>query len=184
MLRACGIALVLLALVWAVPRAAWSQADRLVVLVRHAEASGEPRSDPPLSIEGRARADALARVLDGAKIGAVIVSARARTALTAAPVADARGIVPIVADVAGGLDDHVNAVVAAVRRQAPGEAVLVVGHSNTIPAIIAALGGPKLADLCHGEFSRLFVLQLSADGPPRLIQASYGAPDGELGECP
>jgi hypothetical protein len=52
-----------------------------------------------------------------------------------------------------------------------------VGHSNTLGPIVAALGGPKLLDLCDGEFATLLVLELPATGPPRLLRASYGAPD-------
>lgn len=66
-----------------------------------------------------------------------------------------------------------------MRSSPAGAAVLVVGHSNTVPAIITALGAPPMADLCHGEFASLFVLHLHADGTPRLIRSSYGEPDEE-----
>lgn len=162
-----------------------AQGDRLVVLVRHAEANGEPRNDPPLTERGRQRAEALAEALQGTGIGTVIVSPLARTQLTAEPLASARGITPEVVDVGGGLERHVEAVAKAVRAQPAGDAILVVGHSNTIPRIIAALGGPTMSDLCHWEFARLFILALPPDRTPRLIAASYGAPDedGEE-ECP
>jgi hypothetical protein len=55
--------------------------------------------------------------------------------------------------------------------------VVVVGHSNTIPPIIAALGGPALPDICDGEHARLFTLILPPGAPSRLLQSSYGAPD-------
>jgi len=64
-----------------------------------------------------------------------------------------------------------------VRERHAGETVLVVGHSNSVPAIIAALGGPKLPELCDAEYSRLFVLVIDGSGPARLTRASYGAPD-------
>ena len=57
----------------------------------------------------------------------------------------------------GARDAHASAVADAVRAHA-GRTVLVVGHSNTIPAIIAALGGPKLPDICDTQYSNLFVL--------------------------
>jgi broad specificity phosphatase PhoE len=185
MLRVFALALVLFVAASTVPPAALAQTDRLVVLVRHAEAGGEPADDPPLTAEGQERAQELARVLEEANVGSVIVSGRARTRLTGEPLSDTLGISPLVVDVSGGLEQHVNAVAHAVLSQNDKAAVLVVGHSNTIPAIIGALGGPMLADLCHDQFSRLFVLQIPADGPARLIKASYGAPDvGGEGECP
>ncbi len=162
-----------------------AQSDRLVLLVRHAEAAAEPRADPPLSPVGEARAAALALALAGVEIRTVIVSPRARTALTGAAIAAARGLTPVTVDLAGGIPGHVEGVAAAVRAQPAGAPVLVIGHSNTIPAVIAALGGPRLPDLCHGEFSRLFVLHLRSEAPPSLVSAAYGAPDAEgASTCP
>ena len=62
--------------------------------------------------------------------------------------------------------------------------VLVVGHSNTVTQIIAALGGPKLPDLCDSQYSNLYTVVL--DGPSaRLITGTYGAPSPEVATgCP
>ena len=169
-----GIALAAIAFTPASPA---TQADRLVVLVRHAEKAVEPSDDPPLTEAGRARAAALAAALDGAGIGAVIVTPFRRTRETAQPLAAALGIAPTAVDVKGGMAEHLEAVIRAVRSRPPGEAVLVVGHSNTIPAIVGALGGPRLPDLCDSEYANLFVMILPERGTPRLIEASYGAPD-------
>jgi len=171
------IALAFVAVSLAQPTTSVAQSDRLVVLVRHAEAGGEPESDPPLTPEGRERAAALAEALADANIGAVIVSPLARTRLTAEPLTTLLGITPVAVDVTGGIERHVEDVADAVRSRPPGEAVLVVGHSNTIPAVIKALGGPELPDLCHGEFATLFVLEIPRYGEPHLIRASYGMPD-------
>lgn len=157
--------------------AADAQATRLVILVRHAEAGGEPERDPPLTALGRERAVALAAALAHTEVGTIIVSGLQRTRLTAERVARARGITPVVAETSGGLAAHVEAVAAAVRAAPNGHAVLVVGHSNTVSAVIRALGGPELSDLCHGEFATLFVVQLRDDEPPRVIRARYGPPD-------
>lgn len=154
-----------------------AQSERLVVLVRHAEAGGEPENDPPLTDRGLARAAALAQALEDAAIAAVVVSPLARTRLTAEPLSERLGHAPIVAGIGGGLEEHVAAVAQAVHEQTDGAAVLVVGHSNTIPRIIAALGGPELRDLCHWEFSRLFVLVVGGTRSGRLVTASYGEPD-------
>ena len=70
---------------------------------------------------------------------------------------------------------HARAVAAAVR--AGGSSVLVVGHSNTVPAIIAALGGPAMEELCDSEYSNLFTLALVPGQPARLVHGHYGAPD-------
>ena len=49
-------------------------------------------------------------------------------------------------------------------------------RAKDLAAIIAALGGPRLPNLCDSQYSKLFVLELSGRSP-RLIQATYGAPD-------
>jgi broad specificity phosphatase PhoE len=85
----------------------------------------------------------------------------------------------------GPTEAHVKAVAEAVHEHA-GQTVLVVGHSNTIPAIIGALGGPKLADICDSQYSTFYVLILHADGKkPELIVSSYGAPSPDpVATCP
>jgi len=165
-------------------RALAADGDRLVMLVRHAEKAVEPRADPPLTDAGRARAQALATATASAGIDAIIVTPLARTRETAAPVAQARGLTPIEVPVERSVAAHVAAVVEAVRARPAGEAVLVVGHSNTIPAIVTALGGPPLADLCDSQYAVLYVLSLPAAGPARLVTASYGAADPPDAGCP
>ena len=165
------------ACVAATPGTAAAQADRVVILVRHAEKADEPRADPPLTEAGRARADALAKTVDAARVSAVIVTPFLRTRGTAEPLARALSLTPIETPIAGGLAAHVRTVADSVRARPAGEAIVVVGHSNTIPAIIAALGGPRLPDMCETEYATFFVLTLPAEGTPRLIRAQYGAPD-------
>lgn len=157
-----------------------SESPTVVILVRHAEKAAEPADDPGLSPAGEARALALVAALRGAKVTAVITSQLRRTIESARPVAEARGVTPEVIPVEKGkLDAHVAAVAAAVRRNAGG-VVLVVGHSNTIPAIIAALGGPEMPDICESLFANLYVLTLT-EGEAVLVNSQYGAADAKAG---
>jgi phosphohistidine phosphatase SixA len=180
-LRSSLIACVAVALASGIVMAQAAPPPAMVVLVRHAERAAEPKDDPGLTEAGAARAGALAAALDQAGVTAIITTELRRTRDTAAPLAKARGLTPeIVA--ARGATAHAEAVAAAVRRH-PGGVVLVVGHSNTVPSIIAALGGPKLPDLCDAAYSDLFVLAtagtpegLAAPGG-RLVRSRYGAPD-------
>lgn len=158
-----------------------AQDSTVVVLVRHAEKAAVEGNDPPLSEAGQARARALAETLRGMRFDAVIATERQRTQATAQPLARAQGLTPEVIALAG---PHVENVAAAVRRHA-GHTVLVVGHSNTVPRIVHALGGPQLRDLCEPEFSHLYVLVLKDGAAPRLEQRTYGAADPPgAGECP
>jgi broad specificity phosphatase PhoE len=154
-------------------------ASAIVVLVRHAEKAAAPADDPGLTDAGRARADALAEALRDAHVDAIITTQYARTRNTAAPLARAQQVTPILVETGADSAAHVREVAAAIRRQPAGRLVVIVGHSNTIPGIITALGGPRLPDLCDGEFSDLFTLVLPHEGQPRLIQSRYGARDAE-----
>ena len=146
----------------------------MVILVRHAEKAAVPGDDPPLSDIGSARAAALAQALAASPPTAIIVSSRQRTALTAAMVSAHTGVTPQVVSLDGGGAAHIAAVVAAVRKQQG--VVLVVGHSNTTPAIIKALGGPSLPDICDATYSHFFVLTMAHGAQPAaLTMSQYGA---------
>ncbi len=148
----------------------------LVVLVRHAEKASATDPDPSLSEAGQLRAQALVAALAHAVPNAIVVTSRKRTAETAAPVAAKWGVTPQVVSLDGAAAAHIAAVADAVRKQRG--VVLVVGHSNTVPAIVKALGGPALPDLCDASYATFFVLQLARDGKPaQLLTAQYGASD-------
>ena len=131
------------------------------VLVRHADVTGA--GDPPLNAAGQARAQELRHVLGDAGVSAILVSPLQRTQLTAAPLAADLGLVPAVhADVAGA--------VAAIRARPASSVALVVGHTNTLPDIVAGLGGPALPAIGASDFDNLFVLSHR-----RLLHLRYGA---------
>ena len=99
-----------------------------------------------------------------------------RTRETAQPLAEALHITPhIVTARKGEGTAHIAEVAAAVRAQAGGT-VLVVGHSNTVMAIAAALGAPKMADLCETSYSPVLLLR-PARPVPQMLHLRYGAPD-------
>jgi phosphohistidine phosphatase SixA len=149
----------------------------LVVLVRHAEKAANPKDDPPLTKAGMERARALVEALKDTKVTAIITSDAQRTRETAAPLAEALGLTPkVVALGHAGAPAHAEAVAAELRRQAGG-VVVVVDHSDTIPLIITALGGPRVGEVSPKAYADLFVLTPGSSGA-RLVRARYGAPDG------
>jgi len=149
----------------------------MVIVVRHAERAAAPAADPLLTEAGSLRANALRNALASAGVSAVVATQFQRTQLTAGPLVDSLRLTPVIVRAGNPLQAHLDSVVAAVRRQPAGSVVLVVGHSNTVPGIIATLGGPKMADLCDSEYSHMFVLHFPAAGPPQLVRARYGATD-------
>jgi phosphohistidine phosphatase SixA len=142
-----------------------------VVVVRHAE-KVDDSADPHLSEAGVRRAEALADALEHAGVTAILATQYRRTQETAAPLARRAGVPVPVVETTGGAATHAAAVAAAVRAQPPGALVVVVGHSNTVPAIIAALGGPDVGGIADEEYSDFFVLELEHGGT-RLIRARY-----------
>jgi broad specificity phosphatase PhoE len=148
----------------------WCGVETVVVLARHADRVAGQAPDE-LSATGVARSQELAHVLQKAGVSAIIHSDTNRAAQSAAPVAAATGITPTV------LPAKDFAAIASEVRNHPGGTVLIVGHSNTVPAIVAALGGPQLPDLGDREFDDLLVLTLCrCNGrQPRLLHLQYGA---------
>ena len=144
-----------------------------VIVVRHAEKAAQPANDPPLTAEGRARAQALAVTLESADVSAVITTQFARTKETAAPTAEEFHLTPAVVPASSPIADHARAVAAAVMQHAGGT-VLVVGHSNTAAAIVAALGAKRPAEVCDAEYDAMFVVTVRPGGHASVIKAHYG----------
>ena len=157
------------------PAALGAQAST-VVLVRHAEKVDTSRA-AGLTASGGLRAEALRAVLAAFPLQAIFVSEYPRTSATAAPTAGASHLTPTVVPIQGDKLAQAAGIASMVRDMPPGSAALVIGHSNTLGLIIAALGGPDVPELCDGEHATLFVLDLPYNLPPRLLRASYGAPD-------
>ncbi|MBL8617616.1 MAG: histidine phosphatase family protein [Deltaproteobacteria bacterium] len=143
----------------------------VVYIVRHAEKAADPdkAGDPPLRPEGEARAQALARALGGVGLVGVWCSAFTRTRATAAPTAQHAGLT------VGEHDPHDAAGLRALVHAAKGPC-LVVGHSNTVGKLVAALGGPTLPDLAEGEYDALDVVFWSNEPQVLHQRLRYGAP--------
>jgi broad specificity phosphatase PhoE len=168
-----------LAALLAIPAGVAAQDSTTVILVRHAEkVTTDPRDpNPALSPAGEARARELAHLLQGRHVSAAITTQLARTRLTAQPTADAAHVTIEEVPIARDMQAHVAAVAELVRTGHAGQTVLVVGHSNTVTKILAALGGPTLGDFCDSAYGNLLTLVIPASGPPRLTRGHYGAAD-------
>lgn len=124
-----------------------------IFLVRHAEKAGEA-DDSSLTEAGQERAQVLARVLGEAGVGTIYTTQYARNVQTARPVAERLGITPIVIPAA-----DVDGLAAHLLDMAPGQAALVVSHTDKLPLIGKALG-VTIPEVAHTEFDRLTVLTL------------------------
>ena len=147
-----------------------------IVLVRHAER--EPitatNPDPPLTAAGQQRAQALIGVVERANVSAIYTTQLQRTIQTAAPLAGSLSMTPTVFNLGGNVQQHAQDLAADILAAHRGKAVLVIGHSDTVPLVIESLGvvpGPTIAT---SEFDRLFIVVKHQDGATRLITGKYG----------
>jgi broad specificity phosphatase PhoE len=139
----------------------------IIVLVRHAEKSDDDPEDPSLTAEGRARAEALARMLGRSGVSVVLSTDYRRTRDTAAPLARASGVEVEIYD-ARRLDE-----VARELLQRRG-LVVVVGHSNTTPELVAHLGGDPGAPIADDEYDRLYVVHPGGVGGTATLLLRFG----------
>ena len=154
-----------------------------VFLVRHAEKDTAPPGNPPLSEPGRKRAEALARALRDSGIKAIFTSHLLRTQQTAEPVGKLLGLVPgsipLKMDPANPRrvsDESIREVVDKVHAHAGG-AVLVVGHSDTVPEVIRMLGGSEAPSIDEKQFDDLFVVTVYEKGKAKVARLKYGTND-------
>src|SRR5437868_14291102 len=161
-MKACAIILGLLLTISAI------SAEPFVVIVRHAEKASNNDKDPDLSPAGMTRAEALAQMLKNSSIVAIFTTEFKRTMETAAPTARALGITAttVPANDAPALAEKLRAL--------NGNA-LVVGHGNSIPELIKALGIDAAVNIPETDYDQIFVVNLS--GKPQLLRLRY--PNGD-----
>jgi len=151
-----------------------------IVVVRHANKAALPKDDPPLTPAGVKRSQDLASVLHAAGVTGIVTTHLLRTRDTAAPLAAANGITPVVIQRGPRRSiDHLKSVEAAIRRYTG--TVLVVGHDDTVPGLIGHLGGPQMPDICESVYDNLFIL-VPSEGKTKFVHARYGDPTPDS-EC-
>jgi phosphohistidine phosphatase SixA len=133
-----------------------SAAPSAIYIVRHGEKAATGK-DPELTAEGQARARNIAAILQKTGIRHVFSTPYARTRQTAQPLAQRDSLAVETYDPAApqALVDKVKAL---------DGAVLVVGHSNTVPELVRRFGGAPGADIADDEYDRLYQLIPAADG--------------------
>jgi len=142
-----------------------------IILVRHAEKVIDPNNaDPDLSPAGQARAQELVRMFGDAGINAIYATQYKRTQQTVKPLADKLGL-PV---------NQVNskstgALLAQIRSQNSGQVVFIAGHNNTVPEIIAALGGPTFPTIPETEFDNLYIVTVYRTGKAKVVKLRYGS---------
>lgn len=149
--------------------AAPGSASVVVYVVRHAEKADTPgERDPELSDAGRRRAQALARTLSSVKLTAIYATQFKRTQQTVAPVAATKELE------AQQYPAGKEASLAERLRAEKSGRTLVSGHSNTVPAILKALGVDESVTLSESDYDDLFVVFIDDEGAATLQHLHYG----------
>ena len=153
-----------------------SQATTTIIFVRHAEKATEPADDPGLSAAGQRRVAELTRQLVDADVVAGIDAIYAtdynRTQETARPIADALDL-PINTYDASDTET----VLATILKEHKGKIILVVGHSNTVPMLIANLGASKKVPPIHeSEYDNIYIISIPWFGKTKTIRLRFGEP--------
>jgi broad specificity phosphatase PhoE len=126
-------------------------------VVRHAERADDGTDNPPLTEAGVARASRLAQRLAGQHGVAVYASTFQRAQSTAKPTAATWGVPVTTYDPSGSVAD----LTAAVKKDHAGGAILIVGHGDTVPGIVAALCHCAVNPIDDTQFGNLYTVQIS-----------------------
>lgn len=149
------------------------------VVVRHAEKADNDARDPPLSAAGRSRAHQLAERLHNERLVAAHATQYRRTRQTAMPVAAAHGLTVTAYDAAAPVHGFARTLLDAYTAGT----VLVVGHSNTVPGIVAALCDCATDPMPEHEYDRISFVRIDRDGHPSL-RVERHAPAAATAEAP
>jgi len=148
-----------------------------VIVVRHAEKSTDDPRDPSLSTAGQDRARALSALLKNAGVTDIYTTQYKRTRQTAEPLAQQFGIT--IADrpiTSANSATYARDLAQEILTRSAGKAVLVVGHSNTVPDIVKALSGSTVPAITDPEYDHVFIIVIPTSGSPRLMQLGFGHP--------
>jgi 2,3-bisphosphoglycerate-dependent phosphoglycerate mutase len=153
-----------------------SQATTTVIFVRHAEKAAEPAGDPGLSPAGQLRVAELVRQLKDADvvagIDAVYSTPFRRTEETARPIAEALELPLNHYDA-----EDTEAIMEYIVKAHKGKIILVVGHSNTLPALIGNMGASKkVPPIADDEYDNIYIVSIPWFGKTKTIRLRYGQP--------
>lgn len=156
--------------------AAWlliTSESTTIIVVRHAEKVLDGSPDPALTAQGQERAELLARMFGDSHlkdhVDAIYVSPALRNRLTAAPLAARLGLTPTVLS-----QDNPRALVRRMLNEHSGGRILVVGHADTVPAIVAALSGAKdIPPIGATEYGTMYIVTVPRIGRASILSVNY-----------
>ena len=149
-----------------------SSCSTTIYVVRHAEKAATAGNDPDLSNAGEQRALALKDTLNTRVLNNIYATQFVRTLQTAQPTAAAQNIA-IYRYNSSASDSLIEALSHKQKKK-----FLVVGHSNTVPAMLKKIGlNPSVPQIPENDFDNFFIVKISwfFGRSIRLKEATYGA---------
>lgn len=141
---------------------------RWIFLVRHAEKAYG--SDPPLNPEGVARAALLSQIFREAPLSAVYSTNFIRTMQTAEPAARKKGL-----EIQQYEPNRLTTFSYRLKREHRGEAVLVVGHSNTTPILAnRIMNKGMLEPIDERDYDNIYLVAVSENGDREMLALKFG----------
>ncbi len=153
-----------------------SQATTTIIFVRHAEQTSHDEADPPLSDVGRRRVAELTRQLADADVVAGIDAIWSthfkRSVETVQPLAELLDL-----PINTYPPSDTESVLETILKKHKGRIILVVGHSNTVPVLIANLGASKkVPPIAQDEFDNIYIVSIPWFGKTKTIRLRFGEP--------
>jgi len=169
--------LLALAGVLLVAAAAWywnSATTTTIVVLRHAEKQPGTIDDAPLTPQGEQRATRLAQMFGDAdafgRVKRIYITDTRRSQQTAAELAQRLNLKPVVVDAQTSTSDLASRLLQENR----GGLALVVGHSNTVPQLVAKLAhSDKVPAIGEEEFDTLYVVTVPTIGRASVLRLKY-----------
>ncbi len=141
---------------------------RWIFLVRHAEKAYG--TDPPLKPEGVARAVILSEIFSEVPLSAVYSTNYIRTQQTAEPVAREKGL-----EIKQYEPNRLTTFSHRLKRRHRGEAVLVVGHSDTTPGLINRIVTRAVVGrIDERDYDNFYVVAISEEGDREILELRFG----------
>jgi phosphohistidine phosphatase SixA len=103
------------------------------------------------------------------RLDAIYISSALRNRMTAAPLAGRLGITPVVAPT-----EDPKGLARRVLRENSGKRVMVIGHVNTVPDIVAALSDRRdIPPLDEKDFGIMYIVTVPRIGHANLLRVAY-----------
>lgn len=146
-------------------------AQKAVFVVRHAEKATEANDrSVPLSEAGKARAQRLAAMLQDTGVTAIYSTDYVRTRATAEPLAEALHQPIRIYAATDPRGRSSAALLLETLRKEPQAVVLVVGHGDTVPELLSALGVSAKIELRGQDYDNLFLVVPRPSGEPIFLR--------------